>query len=72
MSPINFGWTWRNFQLVWWGWRWSLPLMTTVRFERAREPLDSVYRWMLFIGPVEVRRWAEDWRDQHRRLGVLP
>lgn len=67
-AHINYGRSWRNFQVIWWGWRWAWR--SPLRFERATPPWSNTYRWCLFIGPVEIRRWAEDWRDQQARLAA--
>jgi hypothetical protein len=46
-----------DFQFVWWGWRRWRPL---VAFERVSpdSPMAIVWRWQLFILPLEIRRWA--------------
>jgi hypothetical protein len=62
-SDLNFGRSWRNLQFLWWGWRSLFRMSPRFAFQRAVPPLDETYRWFLFLGPMEVRRWAEDWRD---------
>ncbi len=63
---LNYGRSWRNLQFLWWGWprRWR----SSFWFARCRPPLDATWRWTMMIGPLEIRRWAEDWRDQRKRL----
>lgn len=67
-GPFWNCWNWRNWQFVWWGWRWTL-VPRAFRFVR-HVALADTFRWSLFLGPLEIRRWAEDWRDQRRRLGL--
>jgi len=43
-----------GYQIVWWGWRdlaWWLP-------REYEGGMALVYRWSMWIGPVEIRRWA--------------
>lgn len=45
-----------TFQFVWWGWSdWGLAL---VRFNIAETDWAYIYRWILRVGPFEVRRWS--------------
>jgi hypothetical protein len=50
-------WLGDDFQVVWRGWRWWRPF---VRFcpVAADEIMGAVWRWQLFVGPVEIRRWV--------------
>lgn len=41
-----------RFQFVWW---WSLAW----GFERMAGNWAKVYRWRLWLGPLEIRRWAD-------------
>ena len=45
----------RRFQVVWW-WR---PSEWQVGFERPADGLRHIYRWLLQIGPLDIRRWKE-------------
>ena len=53
-------WVTARFQFVWWGLRdeWHLA------FDRPEGGLASIYRWRLFLGPLEVRRWDIGWVDE--------
>jgi len=65
---LNYGWSWRNWQFLWRGWH----MRRSFYFARCRAPLDKTYRWTVAMWPLEIRRWAEDYRDVRRRLGVEP
>jgi hypothetical protein len=43
----------RKYQFVWWGWR-----EMDLGFWRAQHSLRYIYRWYLFLGPLEIRRWT--------------
>lgn len=44
----------RSLQFVWW---WS-PRQWRLGWGRPWPPHDPVYRWRLYCGPLEVRRWV--------------
>lgn len=45
----------KRLQFVWWGWRrWSFGFK---RLRKAETDFALIYRWMLWLGPLEVRRW---------------
>ena len=40
-------------QYIWWGWahsRWGL--------QRFSGNMGRTFRWRIFIGPIEIKRWA--------------
>lgn len=65
------GWAVRRLRFVWWGWRWSFGFK---RLDLAETDLALIYRWMLFLGPVEIRRWQLGMGGvtHLRRMGVSP
>lgn len=46
----------RRLQLVWWG--WSCCHLGFKRLRREQTDLAMIYLWCLWLGPLEVRRWA--------------
>lgn len=53
----------KRFQFVWWGWgRWHAP---SFRRLSADHSLAFLYRWFLWIGPLEIRCWT-DWAIDQR------
>lgn len=51
------------FQFVWYGWHaWR-----RLYFERFTNGLRHVYAWRIAVGPVDVRRWNKEVRDENRR-----
>lgn len=69
-GPFWNCWNCRNYQLVWWGWRWAFRPSAYVFMRHTHPALADVFRWSLFLGPIEIRRWVEDCRAQRRRLGL--
>lgn len=45
-----------RYQFVWWGWkRWHFGF---VRLSPEATDLALIYRWLLHLGPFEIRKWA--------------
>jgi hypothetical protein len=45
-----------RYQLVWWGWRsWSIGF---TRLDPEATDLALIYRWLFYLGPMEIRRWV--------------
>lgn len=54
MSAFGFDMAWFGFAL----WR-QMGWRKTISFQRYDGMLISkVYRWSLFVGPIEIRKWA--------------
>jgi len=49
----------KRFQFVWWSQAryWTLAFC---RLDPKTVALASIYRWVLWIGPLEIRRWTDD------------
>lgn len=48
----------KRFQFVWWGWKnieW--PWIKFKKLNPHEHSLALIYKWVFFIGPLEIRRW---------------
>jgi hypothetical protein len=54
MRMKRFQWVWYGFGDMMWGFE---------RPGREHGGLALIYRWRLYLGPLEVRRW-EKWDDE--------
>jgi len=51
-----------RFQVIWtWHWHYVFqwPWIGFIRMKRAETGLALIYRWVFWIGPLEVRRWTD-------------
>lgn len=55
----------KRFQFVWWGWTSVFvgPSFGFKEFDEEETDLALIYKWTLFIGPLEIRRW---WKEMQR------
>lgn len=49
-------------QLVWWWDDWDWPGFHGYRAEGWHHGIGRIYRWVLWFGPLEIRRWRREAR----------
>lgn len=58
-----------NLQFVWWG--IDRRAFGFQRLKHSETKLARIYRWCLWLGPLEVRLWATRWRDISLEVAFL-
>lgn len=61
----TFGHPKTHYQLVWHWTSWTWPRLK--RLKRKDTDLALIYRWVLVVGPLEVRRWVTKAQGENPR-----